>query len=101
MAIFREREWIKHLPDGFTIYFYLKTFLGQIVSFSAVLLKDGECVTRYDNAHGFVHRDVIGRENTSMHKEIYSTLTLKEAIKRANDDLSENYLRYYEYYANH
>ena len=101
MPIFRERDWIKDLPDGFTIYFYLKTFLGQIVSFSAVLLKDGECVTRFDTAHGFIHRDVIGRKNGFLHKEKYSDLTLKEGFKYANEDLSANHTRYYEYYENH
>jgi hypothetical protein len=101
MPIFREKDWIKDLPDGFTIYFYLKTFLGQIVSFSVVLLKDGECVTRYDTAHGFVHRDVLGRKNAFLHKEVYNDLTLKEGFRQAKEDLSANYARYYEYYETH
>lgn len=101
MPIFRERDWIKDLPDGFTIYFYLKTLLGQIVSFSAILLKDGACVTRYDTAHGFVHRDVIGWKNGFLRKEKYTDLTLKEGFRQADEDLSANYERYYEYYENH
>jgi hypothetical protein len=101
MRVLRDRDWIKDLPDGFSIYFYLKTFLGQIVSFSAVLLKDGECVTRYDNAHGFVHRDVIGRKSAFLYKAVYDTLTLKEGFRWANEDLSANYTRYYEYYESH
>ena len=44
MGIIREREWIKYLPDGFTIYFALKTLLSQIVSFSVVLIKDDQCI---------------------------------------------------------
>jgi hypothetical protein len=63
MGIIRTREWTKYLPDGFTIQVFLKTFLGQIVSFSVVLLKDGECITRYDTMHGFAHRDVMGRKS--------------------------------------
>src|SRR6266480_7706 len=40
MGIIRERDRIKYLPDGFTIYFSLKTLLGQIVSFSVALIKN-------------------------------------------------------------
>jgi len=48
MGIIRERDWIKYLPDEFALYFSLKTLLGQVVSFSVVLIKDDQCVARYD-----------------------------------------------------
>ena len=63
MGIIRERDWIKYLPDEFTLYFSLKTLLGQIVSFSVVLIKDDQYVARYDTAHEFAHRDIMGRIN--------------------------------------
>ena len=59
MGIIRERDWIKYLPDEFTLYFSLKTLLGQVVSFSVVLIKDDQYVARYDTAHGFAHRDIM------------------------------------------
>ena len=49
---FVSEKWIKYLPDGFTIYFFLKTLLAQIISFSVVLIKDDECIARYDTALG-------------------------------------------------
>jgi hypothetical protein len=48
--LFRERHWTKYLPDGFVMQVYLKTAHGRIVTFSVALIKNGECVTRYDNA---------------------------------------------------
>jgi hypothetical protein len=102
MRIFRERDWIKYLPDGFAIYFSLKTFRGEIVSFSVVLVKDDECISRYDTAHGFAHRDIIGRKSASpVEKESYPMLILKEVFRHADEDFSENYARYYEYYQSH
>ena len=53
MLMLRTKEWIKYLPDGFAIYVTLRTFLGNISGFSLVLVKDDECITRYDTAHGF------------------------------------------------
>lgn len=102
MAEPRERDWIKYLPDGFVIYFYLKTHLGEILSFSAALLKDGECVTRYDNAHGFAHRDALGRESAdTVKKHVFPDLTTKQVLDYANKDLTENYAKHYEYYQSH
>lgn len=102
MGIIRERDWIKYLPDGFTIYFSLKTLLGQIVSFSVVLIKDDQCIARYDTAHGFAHRDIMGRKSAApIGKERYDTLTLKEVFRHADEDFSENYAKYYEHYQRH
>ena len=100
--IVRKKHWTKYLPDGFVVEVYMNTILGRIVSFSMVLIKDDECITRYDNAHGFPHRDVIGRKSASpIDKVIYDTLTLEQAFSHANKDLSENYAKYYEYYESH
>jgi hypothetical protein len=101
MLVLRTKEWIKYLPEGFAIYLTLRTFLGNINSFSVVLVKDDECVTRYDTAHGFVHRDVIGRRNALIMKERYDRMNLKEAFDHANRDLSEKYASYYDFYQSH
>jgi hypothetical protein len=102
MRIIREREWIKYLPDDFTIYFYLKTLLGQIVSFSVVLIKDDRCIARYDTAHGFAHRDIMGRKSAApIAKQRYDAWSLKEVFSHADQDFSENYARYYEEYQRH
>ena len=99
---FRERHWTKCLPDGFVVQVYLETNRGQILSFAAALIKDGACITRYDNAHGFSHRDVIGQKSAStLWKERFDTLTLNEVFNYAIKDLSENYAELYEYYCKH
>lgn len=98
MADTRERQWTKDLPDGFIIQVYLKTSRGEIVSFSMVLIKDGQCITRYDTAHGFPHRDVIGKKGATLRKEKCAILTLKEVFEYADGDLSKNYAKYNAYY---
>ena len=98
MADGRIREWTKYLPDGFVIQVYMKTVRGRVVSFSAVLIKDGQCITRYDTAHGFPHRDVIGKKGATIHKEKCTILTLEEVFRYADEDLSQNYAKYHAYY---
>jgi hypothetical protein len=100
--LFRERNWTKYLPDGFTLQVYLKTDRGVIVSFSVALIKDGECVSRYDNAHGFAHRDIIGQKAAcTVEKERFDRLTLNEVFNYAIKDISENYAKYDEEYRKH
>jgi len=101
MGVTRTKEWIKYLPDGFRIYHRLNTLLGKVVSFSVALLNDGECVTRADMAHGFAHRDVIGRKSGTLHKEPYINLTPEEVFNYADQDFSENYAEYNAYYESH
>jgi len=93
--LFREKRWTKHLADDFTLQVYLKTDRGQLVSFSVALIKNGECVTRYDNAHGFAHRDIIGRKAAcTLEKERFDSLTLNEVLNYAIKDISKNYAKY-------
>ena len=102
MRVVRQRDWVKYLPDDFTIYFSLKTLLGQVVSFSVVLIKNDECISRYDTAHGFAHRDILGRKSPSpIAKELYDHMTLKEVFNHADEDFSENYAAHHEYYGSH
>jgi hypothetical protein len=99
----RTEDWIVWLPDGFTVFVRRKTFRGNLVTCSLALVKDGECITRYDVAHGFPHRDVIGRKGATIYKETgpYEGLTLKRFFEYADNDLSSNYLKHYEYYEKH
>jgi hypothetical protein len=103
MALPRTRSWRKSLPDGFEIHKELQTLLGQVISFSVVLIKDKEGITRYDTVHHYVHRDVLGRETAPkvIDKIWYPRMTFKEGFDYADDDLSENYKEYYAYYESH
>lgn len=97
MGIIRKKEWTQYLPDGFTVEAVLTTFLSRIVSFSVVLLKDGQCISRYDTAHGFAHRDVLGRKSASPLRKIKYRMPLTEVFNHARRDFTENYAKYYEY----
>ncbi len=97
--IIRNKQWTEYFPDGFVMQVYLKTVLGRIVSFSVVLIKDDECITRYDTAHGFAHRDVLGRKSASPLAKIkYDAVTLAEAFRHAREDIPRNHAKYYAYY---
>lgn len=96
MGTIWEKDWIKDLPDGFTIFFRMETFHDELHSFTVALLKDGESVTRYDTAHGFPHRDVRGKKAAdTLKNERSDHLTLKEAFRHADEDLSANYAAHF------
>src|SRR4051794_28164483 len=98
----REKKWAKNLPVGFVIYKRLETFLGKVISFSVVLIKDRQGVTRFDTAHNCVHRDLLGRQTAGVIDKVwYRDLTLKEGFNFADEDLSDNYVQYFEYYESH
>jgi hypothetical protein len=100
--IIRKKQWTEYLPNGFVMQVYLNTILGKIVSFSVVLIKDDECISRYDTAHGYAHRDVLGRKSSSpLNKISYNMLTLGEVFRYAREDFSKNYEKYYDYFETH
>lgn len=95
-------DWTEYLDDGFIMQVYLNTIFSQIVSFSVVLIKDDECISRYDTAHGYAHRDVLGRKSASpLIKVSYDSWTLEEVFRHARQDYSQNYARYYEHFQTH
>ena len=59
------KEWTIELDDA-RIYISRHTQAGVVISFAVVLIAwtgdEWECVTRYDCAHGFPHRDVLGKQ---------------------------------------
>jgi hypothetical protein len=100
--IIRAKHWTEYLPDGFVKQVYLNKILGRIVSFSVVLINADECVSRYDTAHGYAHRDVLGRKSGSpLDKVDYSMLQIDEAFRYGREDLNTNYEKYYEYFKTH
>jgi hypothetical protein len=93
------KQWIVQLPDGFMLLVRRDTSSGHLIDFAVVLIFNDECVTRYDCAHGFPHRDVLGRKSGLIRKEFCSNMLLKEAFQDAIHDLSANYRAFYEFYA--
>ncbi len=88
-----EKEWT--IPFGdFALILRRVTVAGKVTSFAAVLIVslDGKWqdITRYDTAHGFAHRDVLGRREGLRGKLIMPTLNYNHAFRYAIRDLKEN-----------
>jgi hypothetical protein len=92
------RDWFQDLPDGFVLYIGRQTEQGKTTSFSVVLIYDDECITRYDTAHGFAHRDVFGRKSGLIEKVSCESLGNKEAFRYAIYDLKTNFRQYFAFY---
>ena len=54
------KDWLEWLAEDFTLFVIRDSFEGKLRSFSVVLMHDGVCISRYDTAHGYAHRDVLG-----------------------------------------
>lgn len=68
---------------GFTVQ-YETTISGQRVP-----------VVRYDNAHGFVHRDLLDRRGRTVSKLLLAgDPTLKQAVTIAENDIRANWQTY-------
>jgi hypothetical protein len=95
------KEWVQHLDNGFTIIVRLEIERGRLSKFVAVLMYEGEDITRFDNAHGVPHRDILGRENAFIGKKWYDSMFTQEALDYAIDDLSQNCQKYLAFYNSH
>lgn len=88
-----EKEWT--IPRGtFAIFIRRKTCRGKVQSFAVVLLAlhEGEWtdITRYDTAHGYAHRDVLGLCEGLRGKLRLPNLSLEKAFDYAIRDLEHN-----------
>ena len=54
-------------------------------------------VVRYDNAHGFAHKDLM-KPGGSKEKILIGSLDLNEALTLADKDIQENWTRYREHF---
>ena len=88
-----EKEWT--LPRGnFAILVRRHTVAGKIQSFAVVLLTIHEGnwidISRYDTAHGFAHRDVLGLNEGLRGKLPCHNLTYEQAFRYAISDFEQN-----------
>ena len=83
------------------LYIWKQTDKGRITSFSVALIFEEECITRYDTAHGFAHRDVLGRKSALIEKRICENLSNRQAFQYAIRDLETNFRDYYAFYLAH
>jgi len=88
-----EKEWT--LPRGpFALQIRRKTIGGKVHSFAVILLAmhGGKWidVSRYDTAHGYAHRDILGRIDGLRGKLRLPTLNYNQAFRYAIRDLEQN-----------
>lgn len=84
------KDWIIEREDA-RILVHRETKAGAVTAFAVVLLawRDGDwhCATRYDCAHGFAHRDVLGFKCGLREKIPCASMTMKEAFAHALHDI--------------
>jgi len=51
-------------------------------------------VVRYNNFHGFIHKDIFDVEGNKIKRELLGKMSIKEATKFADKDLRVNYEKY-------
>lgn len=98
------KRWIIEL-EGARILVSRTTRRGRVESFAVVLLiwtdAGWECATRYDCAHGFAHRDVIGRRAGLLYKQTFAGLTHAEIFHHALRDFQKNHAALIAFYLAH
>ncbi len=98
------KQWIIE-AEGARILVTRTTRRGKVLSFAVVLLTETatgwECATRYDCAHGFAHRDVIGRGAGLLYKQSFEGLTHAQIFRHALRDLQKNHAAHVAFYLAH
>ena len=98
------KEWTIELDEA-RIYIWRHTQAGVVISFAVVLIAwtgdEWECVTRYDCAHGFPHRDVLGKQAGLLYKQTFSGFTLEKLLHHAIRDCQKNREKHIEFFASH
>jgi len=98
------KEWEIPLESA-RIYIWRETHAGVVISFAVVLLAwiggQWECVTRYDCAHSFPHRDVLGKRAGLLYKETFSAFTVEQVFHHAISDCQQNYQAHIAFYEAH
>ncbi len=90
----REVEYVDYLEEDFVLVIRLATEGNLVSDFAVVLYQGDELITKWDCAHGMVHRDVYGRKGALIGKESRVSFSLGEAFNHAVLDLKANYRRY-------
>jgi hypothetical protein len=94
----KTREWTEYLDEGFILTVRLTTESGKVTNFAVVLIRGDEMITRWDCAHGTVHRDIYGRHSALIDKDFRVSLSKAEGFIYALRDLKENFRRYFAFF---
>jgi hypothetical protein len=92
-----EKDFIHWIPGGHIVAWRF-TRRGVTERFRVALLAEIEgktqCITRYDTAHGYAHRDILNRKGEVISKETMRETNFSLAFQTAIADLALNYERY-------
>jgi hypothetical protein len=97
-----DKSFVKSIGDDGDkrLRFRIRTRKGKVVEFvvQLELRSDGgwKPVVRYDNAHGFAHRDVLDPRGELVEKKVLKLATLAEVLEFAEQDLSDRFEWYVE-----
>lgn len=82
----------------FRIHLYKKHGKGELFNYVYQLEsfhKDKwKPVIRYNNFHGFIHKDTFNTEGKRVKRELFGRMSIKEATKIADRDIRANYEKY-------
>lgn len=97
-----EKQWLVWLNDACRVEAEKHTKGGRVTGFRVVLLADIDgvthCVTRFDTAHGFAHRDILAFGGRLVGKEILDEQDFTLAFESAYFDVLENHEHYVRTY---
>ncbi len=92
------KEFESWLSDVCRIYVERTTDEGHVTRFRVLLFATIDemthCVTRYDTAHGYAHRDVLGLKEGLRGKLACHILTHDQAFQYAIHDIKQNFETY-------
>lgn len=82
----------------FRIHLYKKHGKGRLYNFIYQLetFHDGgwKPVVRYNNFHGFIHKDIFDKDGNRIKREIFGKISIREGTKIADRDLKANHKKY-------
>ncbi|MDI6769702.1 MAG: hypothetical protein QMD04_08505 [Anaerolineales bacterium] len=97
-----EREYFRVLAGWAVIRVRYQKDRGHILWFSvqleALIGDEWAAITRYDTAHGFVHRDELRPNGELIKSPLMGFASYDDALNFAIDDLQSNYHWYIERY---
>jgi hypothetical protein len=65
-----------------------------VVQYEALIDEEERPVVRYDTAHGFAHRDIVGWDRGTVHWDRMRDVDYNTALTEAIEDLTANWERY-------